>query len=116
MSEFGGGTDVQQIRVIAPVVITVLPCSANSCPSRTTSERQLCSITGRSHQAICTTEIGQNTSFTSLLANGRVNAVCGHSWNLSWLPFLCDTSRQGVIKQSLETLTENAPSTVGTPC
>jgi hypothetical protein len=29
--------------------------------------------------ACCTTGSGQNTSFTNLLVNGRVNAVCGHS-------------------------------------
>ena len=32
MSEFGGRADVQQIRVIAPVMITVLPESANYGP------------------------------------------------------------------------------------
>ena len=36
MSEFGGGADVQQIRVIAPVVITVLLGSANKGPTAQT--------------------------------------------------------------------------------
>jgi hypothetical protein len=46
MSEFGGKADVQQIRIIALVMITVLPEPATFGPSRTISEGQLCSITG----------------------------------------------------------------------
>jgi hypothetical protein len=38
MSEFGGGADVQQIRVIALVMITVLLGSANSGHSRDSCE------------------------------------------------------------------------------
>jgi hypothetical protein len=40
MSELGDRTDVQQIRVIAVVMITVLLGSANYCPSWMTSKRQ----------------------------------------------------------------------------
>jgi len=39
MSEFGGGTDVQQIRIIAVVMITVLPEPAKMRHSKNCSER-----------------------------------------------------------------------------
>jgi hypothetical protein len=44
MSEFGGKADVQQIRVIALVTITVLPEPANSGPTQTSNEGQLCNF------------------------------------------------------------------------
>jgi hypothetical protein len=53
MSDFGGGADVQQIRVIALVTITVLPLgSANSGRSRYSCELLKSSISCRSHPVI----------------------------------------------------------------
>jgi hypothetical protein len=63
MSEFGGGADVQQIRIIALVMITVLPSSANSGHSRDSCELLKSSNFGHSRPAICTHTFGHNLPF-----------------------------------------------------
>jgi hypothetical protein len=88
MSEFGGKADVQQIRVIALMMITVLPGSATKRHSLPSCEGLSNSNNGRSRHAISTTEYGQQQTISAMKNGNPKAAAIGTTVTITPLSFL----------------------------
>ena len=65
-SHYGGKAVVQQMGIITPVTITVLPESATMRHSPRSSEGRKCSNCCRSHLVICTHTFGHKRTFSTI--------------------------------------------------